>query len=208
VSWQFFGGNGLENYMEISKQINSRDKTVWTNISRDLLLGLLVGFAISLIIFLGFYHIMGAANLLEIVPMFFVLIFINTPYSSIFRLVELVPIVAPIISILITRGLVQKIASRKGWIFPSFLVAVTSAVAVVTITLVGCLLLGFGTPAMFGMLLLAGLLFTLVGFLVGVIPGLIFAPVRRSFKILIAVITSAMIGGFFEMAFLFYITRQ
>lgn len=198
----------MDSYMEITKQMNPRDKSYWTNISGDLLLSLLVGFSISLIIFLGFYHFMGAANLMEIVPMFFVLIFINTPYSSIFRLVELVPIVAPIISILVTRGLVQKVASRKGWIFPSFLVAVTSAVAVVTITLVGCLLLGFGTPAMFGMLLLAGLLFTLVGFIVGVIPGFIFAPVRRIYKILLAIISSALIGGFFEIAFLIYITRQ
>jgi hypothetical protein len=92
------------------------DKTSIKTIALDILLGLGVGGAISLLLFLGFYWYKGAADPLEILPMFFVLIFINTPYSYLFRIVILVPIYAPVISILLTRSLVQRTTSRKSWI--------------------------------------------------------------------------------------------
>jgi hypothetical protein len=37
--------------------------------------------------------------------------------------------------------------------------------------------------------------------------GYLFVPTRRIFKILIAVIASAIVGGFFEIAFLIYIVQ-
>ncbi len=77
--------------MESAKSKPVLDKISLNHIAVDLGLSFLVGSAISLIIFLGFYRFKGAANLLEIIPMYFVLIFVNTPYSGLFRLVELVP---------------------------------------------------------------------------------------------------------------------
>ena len=90
-----------------SKQKTIVDKTYIKAIAVDILLGLSVGSVISLLIFLGFYQYKGAANLMEILPMFFVLIFFNSPYSYLFRLVLLVPIYAPIFSILVNRPLIQ-----------------------------------------------------------------------------------------------------
>ena len=72
------------------------DKTYIKAIAFDILLGLFVGSVISLLLFLGFYRYKGAADLMEILPLFFVLIFINSPYSYLFRFVILVPIYAPI----------------------------------------------------------------------------------------------------------------
>jgi hypothetical protein len=145
---------------------------------------------------------------MEIIPMFFVLIFFNSPYSFLFRLVILVPIYAPVISIIVTRSLVQKTTSRKSWILPVFLVAVTSAVAAVISTLVGLLFLKYGVVATYVKLLSISLLFIFFGFLMGMFLGMIFVPKRRIFKILMAVITSAFVGGAFEIAFLVYITQH
>ncbi len=194
--------------MESSKSKAVLDKISLNHIAVDLGLSLLVGAAISLIIFLGFYRFNGAANLLEIIPMFFVLIFVNTPYSGLFRLVELVPIYAPVISILATRGLVQKAASRKDWAFTAFVVAACSAIVAVSVTIAGGLILGYGRLSTYGLMLAISPLFILLGFIVGVIPGVLFVPKKRIFKTLIAVITSALVGGFFEITFLLYITRQ
>ena len=183
------------------------DKTSIKTIALDILLGLGVGGAISLLLFLGFYRYKGAANPLEILPMFFVLIFINTPYSYSFRFVILVPIYAPVISILLTRSLVQRTTSRKSWILPILYVAATSAILAVITTVVGVLVIGYGNGALYLKVLLIGLLFILPGFLAGILLGCIFVPTRRIFKILIAVIASAIVGGFFEIAFLNYIVQ-
>jgi hypothetical protein len=176
-------------------------------IAGDILLGLSVGLVISLVLFLGFYWYKGAANLLEIVPMFFVLIFFNSPYSYLFRFITLAPIYAPVISILIARGLVQKTTSRKSWILPILCVAAVSATAAVAITMVGALAIGYGDGALYRKLLLVGLLFIFPGFLAGILPGFLFNPTRRISKILIAVTASAVVGGFFEIAFLNYVVQ-
>jgi hypothetical protein len=194
--------------MTIPEQKNLPARVAWRSIAADLLLGIGVGTIISLLVFLGYYYLNGAANLLEIVPMFFVLIFVNTPYSTVFRLVILVPIYAPLISILIARSRVEKAASRRGWMITALLVAAVSAAAVVAITLAGAFLLGLGGIDLVGKLLLAATLSIVLGSLVGMALGSTFVPVRRGAKILIAVIASAVMGGFFEGAFLYYITRQ
>lgn len=183
------------------------DKTSIKTIAVDILLGLSVGCVISLLLFLGFYRFKGAADLLEIIPMFFVLIFINSPYSYLFRLVLLVPIYAPIISILVTRNLVQKTTSRTSWIFPILSVAAISSIVAVLATIVGLLVIGYGNGALYLKVLSLGLLFIFPGFLVGILLGYLFAPMRRIFKILIAEIASAIVGAFFEIAFLIYIVR-
>jgi hypothetical protein len=183
------------------------DKTYIKTIAVDILLGLSVGIVISLLLFLGFYRYKGAANLMEILPMFFVLIFINTPYSYIFRLVLLVPIYAPIFSILVTRNLIQNTTSRKSWIFPILSVAATSALVAVTTTIIGSLLIGYGDGTLYLKVIAIGLIFIFLGFLAGILLGYLFAPSRRIFKILIAVIASAIVGAFFEIAFLIYIVR-
>ena len=183
------------------------DKTSIRTIAVDILLSLSVGCVISLLLFLGFYRFNGAADLMEIIPMFFVLIFFNSPYSFVFRLVILVPIYAPIISILVTRSLVQKTTSRKSWIFPILCVAATSAIVAVITTIVGSLVLGYGNSALYLKVLFIGLLFIFPGFLAGILLGFLFTPARRIFKILIAVIASAIVGGFFEIAFLNYIVQ-
>ena len=184
------------------------DKTYIKAIAFDILLGLSVGSVISLLLFLGFYRYKGAADLMEILPMFFVLIFINSPYSYLFRLVLLVPIYAPILSILVTRPLIQNTTSRKSWIFPILSVTTTSALAAVTTTIVGSLVIGYGNGVLYLKVLLVGLLFIFPGFLAGILLGFIFTPARRIFKILIAVIASAIVGGFFEIAFLNYIVQS
>jgi hypothetical protein len=183
------------------------DKTSIKTIAIDILLGLSVGCVISLLLFLGFYRFKGAADLMEIIPMFFVLIFFNSPYSYLFRFVILVPIYAPIISILVTRSLVQKTTSRKSWILPILCVAATSGMVSVTTTIVGSLAIGYGNGALYLQLLFIGLLFIFLGFLAGILLGCLFVPTRRIFKILIAVIASAIVGGFFEIAFLIYFVQ-
>lgn len=183
------------------------DKTYIKAIAVDILLGLSVGSLISLLLFLGFYRYKGAADLMEILPMFFVLIFINSPYSYLFRLVLLVPIYAPILSILVTKLLIQNTTSRKSWIFPILSVAATSALVVVTTTIVGLFVLGYGNGALYLQMLFIGLLFILPGFLAGTLLGYLFIPTRRILKILIAVIASAFVGGFFEIAFLMHIVQ-
>jgi hypothetical protein len=144
---------------------------------------------------------------MEILPMFFVLIFINSPYSYLFRLVLLVPIYAPILSILVTRPLIQNTTSRKSWIFPIFSVAATSALVAVTTTIVGSLVIGYGDGTLYLKVIAISLLFIFLGFLAGILLGYLFAPTRRIFKILIAEIASAIVGAFFEIAFLIYIVR-
>jgi ABC-type multidrug transport system permease subunit len=183
------------------------DKTYIKAIAVDILLGLSVGSVISLLLFLGFYRYKGAADLMEILPMFFVLIFINSPYSYLFRLVLLVPIYAPILSILVTRPLIQNTTSRKSWIFPIFSVAATSALVAVTTTIVGSLVIGYGDGTLYLKVIAISLLFIFLGFLAGILLGYLFAPTRRIFKILIAEIASAIVGAFFEIAFLIYIVR-
>jgi hypothetical protein len=183
------------------------DKTSIKSIALVILLGLGVGGAISLLLFLGFYRYKGAADLLEILPMFFVLIFFNSPYSYVFRFVILVPIYAPVISILITRSLVQRTTSRKSWILPILYVAATSAILAVITTIVGLFVIGYGNFALYLKVLFFGLLFIIPGFFVGILLGFLFSPKRRIFKILIAVIASAIVGGFFEIAFLNYIVQ-
>jgi len=183
------------------------DNTSINTIAVDILIGLSVGGGISLLLFLGFYGIKGAANLMEIIPMFFVLIFFNSPYSYIFRLVILVPIYAPVFSIIVTRNLIQNTSSRRSWIFPILCVAATSAIGAVTTTIVGSLVVGYGNGALYLKVFLIGLLFFLPGILAGVLLSFLFSPKRRIFKILIAVISSAIIGGFFEIAFLNYIVQ-
>jgi hypothetical protein len=183
------------------------DKTYIKAIAVDILLGLSVGSVISLLLFLGFYRYKGAADLMEILPMFFVLIFINSPYSYLFRLVLLVPIYAPILSILVTRPLIQNTTSRKSWIFPILSVAATSALVAVTTTIVGSLAIGYGDGTLYLKVIAISLLFIFLGFLAGILLGYLFAPTRRIFKILIAEIASAIVGAFFEIAFLIYIVR-
>ena len=183
------------------------DKTSIKTVAVDILLALSVGAGISLLLFLGFYRFKGAADPMEILPMFFVLIFINTPYSNLFRLVILVPIYAPILSMLVTRSLVQKTTSRKSWIFPILGAAAASAMVAVTTTIVGLLVMGYGNGALHLKVLFIGLLFIFPGFLAGILLGYLFVPTRRIFKILIAVIASAIVGGFFEIAFLNYIVQ-
>jgi ABC-type multidrug transport system permease subunit len=190
-----------------SKQKIILGKTDIKALSVDILLGLFVGSVISLLLFLGFYRYKGAADLLEILPMFFVLIFINSPYSYLFRLVLLVPIYAPILSILVTRPLIQNTTSRKSWIFPILSVAATSALVAVTTTIVGLLVIGYGDGTLYLNVIAISLLFIFLGFLAGIFLGYLFAPTRRIFKILIAEITSAIVGAFFEIAFLIYIVR-
>ena len=183
------------------------DKTYIKGIAIDILLGLSVGSVTILLLFLGFYRYKGAADLMEILPMFFVLIFINSPYSYLFRLVLLVPIYGPILSILVTRPLIQNITSRKSWIFPILSVAVTSALVAVTTTIVGSLVIGYGDGTLYLKVIAISLLFIFLGFLAGILLGYLFAPTRRIFKILIAEIASAIVGAFFEIAFLIYIVR-
>jgi len=183
------------------------DKTYIKAIAVDILLGLSVGSVISLLLFLGFYRYKGAADLMEILPMFFVLIFINSPYSYLFRLVLLVPIYAPILSILVTRPLIQNTTSRMSWIFPILSVAATSALVAVTTTIVGLLVIGYGDGTLYLKVIAISLLFIFLGFLAGILLGYLFVPTRRIFKILIAEITSAIVGAFFEIAFLIYIVR-
>jgi hypothetical protein len=183
------------------------DKTYIKAIAVDILLCLSVGSVISLLLFLGFYRYKGAADLMEILPMFFVLIFINSPYSYLFRLVLLVPIYAPILSILVTRPLIQNTTSRKSWIFPILSVAATSALVAVTTTIVGSLVIGYGDGTLYLKVIAISLLFIFLGFLAGILLGYLFAPTRRIFKILIAEIASAIVGAFFEIAFLIYIVR-
>jgi hypothetical protein len=183
------------------------DKSSLKNIALDILISLSVGCVISLILFLGFYRYKGAADLMEILPMFLVLIFFNSPYSYLFRLVILVPIYAPIISILVTRNLVQKTTSRKSWIFPILCVAAISAIVAITTTIVGLLAIGYGNGALYLQVLSIGLLIIFLGFLVGILLAYLFVPTRRIFKILIAAIASAIVGGFFEIAFLIYIVQ-
>jgi ABC-type multidrug transport system permease subunit len=185
-----------------SKQKIIPDKTYIKTIAVDMLLGLSVGLVISLLVFLAFYQYKGAANLMEILPMFFVLILINSPYSYVFRFVLLVPIYAPILSMLVARPLIQKTTSRKSWILPILAVAATSALVAVIITIVGILVIGYGDGTLYLKVIVVGLLFILPGFLAGIVPGYLFAPTRRIFKILIAVIASAVVGAFFEIAFL------
>jgi hypothetical protein len=114
---------------------------------------------------------------------------------------------APIISILVTRSLVQKTTSRKSWIIPILCVVATSSIVAVTTTIVGSLAIGYGNGALYLKLLFIGLLFIFPGFLAGILLGFLFTPARRIFKILIAVIASAVVGGFFEIAFLNYIVQ-
>jgi hypothetical protein len=99
-----------------SKQKFIPDKTYIKTIALDMLLGLSIGLIISLLVFLGFYQYKGTANLMEILPMFFVLIIFNSPYSNVFRLVLLVPIYSSTLSILVTKPFIQKTTSRKSWI--------------------------------------------------------------------------------------------
>ena len=183
------------------------DKTYIKAIAVDILLGLSVGLVISLLVFLAFYRYKGAANLIEILPMFFVLIIFNSTYSYVFRLVLLVPIYAPILSILVTRSLIQNTTSRKSWIFPILVVAATSALVAVIITIVGTLVIGYGDGTLYLKVIAMGLLFIFLGFLAGILLGYLFAPTRRIFKILIAEIAGAIVGAFFEIAFLIYMVR-
>lgn len=182
-------------------------RTSIKTIAVDLLLSLFVGGVISLILTLAFYTYKGAANPLEIIPMFFALIFINTPYSYLFRLILLVPIYAPILSILVTRNLIQNTTSRKSWILPILCVAAVSALVADIITIVGLLIISYGDAILYLALIVISLLFTLLGFLAGVLLGYLFAPTRRIFKILIAVIASAVVGALFEIAFLIYVVQ-
>ena len=183
------------------------EKPYIKTIAVDILLGLSVGLVISLLVFLAFYRYKGAANLMEILPMFFVLIIFNSPYSYIFRLVLLVPIYAPISSILVTRSLIQNTTSRKSWIFPILGVVATSALVAVIITIVGTLVIGYGDGTLYLKVIAMGLLFIFLGFLAGILLGFLFAPTRRIFKILIAEIAGAIVGAFFEIAFLIYMVR-
>jgi len=183
------------------------DKSSIKSIANDILLCLSVGSVISLLLFLGFYQYKGAANLMEILPMFFALILFNSPYSYVFRLVLLVPIYSPILSILFTRGLILNTTSRKSWIFPILSVAATSALVAVTTTIVGLLVVGYGNGALYLQVLVIGLLFILPGFLTGLLLVYLFVPTRRILKILIAVIASAFVGGYFEIAFLIHIVQ-
>jgi hypothetical protein len=190
-----------------SKQKIILNKTNIKTIAVDILLGLSVGLVISLLVFLAFYRYKGAANLMEILPMFFVLIIFNSPYSYVFRLVLLVPIYTPILSILVTRSLIQNTTSRKSWIFPILGVAATSALVAVIITIVGTLVIGYGDGTLYLKVIAMGLLFIFLGFLAGILLGYLFAPTRRIFKILIAEIAGAIVGAFFEIAFLIYMVR-
>ena len=190
-----------------SKRKNFLDKTYIKAIAVDILFALTIGSVISLLLFLGFYRYKGAANLMEILPMFFVLILINSPYSYLFRLVLLVPIYAPIFSILVNRSLIQNTTSRKSWVFPILSVAATSALIVIITTIVGSIVIGYGNGALYLQIFFIGLLFILPGFLVGILPGYLFTPTRRIFKILIAIITGAIVGAFFEIAFLIYMVQ-
>jgi hypothetical protein len=189
------------------KQKTISEKIYLKTIAVEILLGLSVGSVTSLLLFLGFYHYKGAADLMEILPMFFGLIFINTPYSYLFRLVLLVPMYAPVFSILVTRTLIQNTTSRKSWIFPIFSVASVSALIAVAITIIGALAIGYGDGSLYLKVITLSLPFILLGFLAGLLPGYLFAPARRIFKILIAVLTSALVGAFFEIAYLIYIVR-
>jgi len=190
-----------------SKQKIILDKTYIKTIAVDILLGLSVGLVISLLVFLAFYQYKGAANLMEILPMFFVLIIFNSPYSYVFRLVLLVPIYAPILSILVTKSLIQNTTTRKSWIFPILGVAATSALVAVIITIVGTLVIGYGDGTLYLQVIAMGLLFIFLGFLAGILLGYLFAPTRRIYKILIAEIAGAIVGAFFEIAFLTYMVR-
>jgi hypothetical protein len=183
------------------------DKTYIKAIAVEILLGLSIGSLFSLLLFLGFYRYKGAADLMEILPMFFVLVFINTPYSYLFRLVILAPIYAPIISILVTRKLIQRTTSRKSWIFPMLCIAATSAIVAIITTIVGLFATGYGNGAFYLQMLFSGLLFIFPGFLAGIFLGYLFIPTRRILKILIAVIASAIVGAFFEIALLMLIVR-
>ena len=192
--------------------ISSRRKIIFDKdqikaIAVDILLGLSVGSVTSLLLFLGYYQYKGAANLMEILPMFFVLIFINSPYSYLFRLVLLVPIYAPIFSILVTRNIIQRTTTRKSWIFPMLCIATASAMVAVITTIVGLSLIGYGNGALYLQMLFIGLLFILPGFLAGILLGYLIIPTRRILKILIAVITGAIVGALFEITFLIYIVR-
>jgi hypothetical protein len=192
--------------------ISSRRKIIFDKdqikaIAVDILLGLSVGSVTSLLLFLGYYQYKGAANLMEILPMFFVLIFINSPYSYLFRLVLLVPIYAPIFSILVTRNIIQRTTTRKSWIVPMLCIATASAMVAVITTIVGLSLIGYGNGALYLQMLFIGLLFILPGFLAGILLGYLFIPTRRILKILIAVITGAIVGALFEITFLIYIVR-
>jgi hypothetical protein len=69
------------------------------------------------------------------------------------------------------------------------------------------LAIGYGNGALYLQLLFIGLLFIFLGFLAGILLGCLFVPTRRIFKILIAVIASAIVGGFFEIAFLIYFVQ-
>lgn len=182
-------------------------KTSIKAFAKDILLGLLVGSLISLLVCVGFYTFKGSANPLEIVPMFFALILINSPYSYLFRLVLLVPIYAPVVSMLLTRRVIQKTNSRKSWIFPILSVAAVSALAAVIITIVGLAMIDYGDGVLYLKLIAISPLFIFLGFLAGILPGYLFAPTRRIFKTLMAVISSTVVGACFEIAFLSYIVQ-
>jgi hypothetical protein len=86
-------------------------------------------------------------------------------------------------------------------------VAGTSALVAVIITIVGILVIGYGDGTLNLKVITMGLLFIFPGFLFGILPGDLFAPIRRIFKILIAEIAGAIVGAFFEIAFLIYMVR-
>ena len=86
-------------------------------------------------------------------------------------------------------------------------IAAPSAILAVITTIVGLFVIGYGNGALYLQVLFIGLLFILPGFLTGILLGYLFIPTRRILKILIAVIASAFVGGFFEIAFLIHIVQ-
>ena len=83
----------------------------------------------------------------------------------------------------------------------------TSALVAIITTIVGLFVIGYGNGALYLQILFIGLLFILPGFLAGLLLSYLFIPTRRILKILIAVIASAIVGAFFEIAFLIYMVR-
>jgi hypothetical protein len=180
---------------------SSFDNKSFVNLGLDLLVSTLAGVIASALIVLGAvsYGREEIAFARFVNSLFLIFSSSSTePDKAYMQLVILTPIVVSVLTVLITRNLIQRVESRKSWLPATFFVALTATTLSAVYALV---IFAPEHPITFAELFQLGpffLLRILIGSLTGLLFGATLAPHRRIFKITVAIIICAVVAGLFE----------
>ncbi len=178
------------------------DKAPVINLAVDILLSVLTG---SVMVFLASFFWGGPAVWVDF------LFFLPDGRESPLGFMVLIPIITPVISILITRSLIEEVASSKGWLRAAFVVAITSTITVFALRVLIDIkdedAISLAKVDLVAILPFV-VFFIFFGFLMGLLPGVIFAPKRRALKILVAAFASAMVGGVYALISIYAVSTS